>query len=123
MRFEIRPPSMIRSEVSIIAIRNVISPNLLTDATMSSPKRFEYSFCTCTKKRIELFLLPGRQSKANRLRGLQDSVKFVELFTQVLKILVKRFFIVGKDIEPFQTHIHIIEDETAEQAVFSIGNE
>ena len=70
-----------------------------------------------------MFLLPGRQSEANRLRGLQDSVKFVELFTQVLKILVKRFFIVGKDIEPFQTHIHIIEDETAEQAVFSIGNE
>ncbi len=38
-------------------------------------------------------------------------------------MLVERFFVVGKNIEPFQTHIHRVEDETAEQAVFSIGNE
>ena len=36
---------------------------------------------------------------------------------------IERFFIVGKDIEPFQTHIHIVEDKAAEQTVFSIGNE
>lgn len=38
-------------------------------------------------------------------------------------MLVERFFVVGKDIEPLQSYIHIVENETAEQAVFSIGNE
>ena len=42
---------------------------------------------------------------------------------EVDEIIVKRYSTFGKDITPLEAQVHVIEDKTAEEAVFSIRNE
>jgi hypothetical protein len=45
------------------------------------------------------------------------------VFSELLELKIERNIVVGRDVLPIEIGIHVIEDETAEQAVFSIGYE
>lgn len=72
---------------------------------------------------VELLLLAGGQRETDGLRLLKRLIECEEPVAEMLEIFVEGFGVFGKDIVPFDAEIHIVEDETAEETVFGVGNE
>ena len=76
-----------------------------------------------SEKGVEVGLLGIRENKQEGLRALQKLMEVGKPFAQVFEKAVEGCFPDGKDIFPLDAHIPAVKDETAEQAVFRIGDE
>ena len=85
---------------------------------------FDIAILDFLEHRMKLLSLRSSDAKHQRRAFQENLVKVVILFAKLSKMVVNgRFVHVGEDIMPHQINIETIEDETAEQAVFSIRNE
>jgi len=85
---------------------------------------FDIAILDFLEHRVELLSLRSSDAKHQRRTFQENLVKVVILFAKLSKMVVNgRFIHVGEYIVPHQINIETIEDETAEQAVFSIRDE
>lgn len=74
------------------------------------------------KELVELFLLGTAESKLDALLR-EGLVEVVEVAANLLELLIGNATGTGKHIVPYKLCRHGIEDETAEESVFGIGNQ
>lgn len=76
------------------------------------------------KEAVELRLLVGSEREADgQVDVLESLVKLKETEAETDEIIVEIVGAGGEDIEPLDAEVHIVKDETTEEAVFGIGDE